>query len=220
MYPFKQFRGNRSLNQICCYHYEPDTLASELVLAAAQSLLAGILTRGNWLIGRHLLHLPIEMRPMTGDKDNHAALVHEWKGRINKLKLRISIDVHGVLRISCDQLALQPSRGIEYDSIQVICPLFDISEKGRNLSEAGHVTGESKTTHVALHYGCGHFLGACRFIAIGERNIISAGCERERCLSSNPARSTGDESDTSAPVLHYSLSCSLPAREVTGQRIR
>ncbi len=43
---------------------------------------------------------------MAGDKVNHASLKYEWKRCIDKLKLCVSIDVHGVLRISRDQRSL------------------------------------------------------------------------------------------------------------------
>jgi hypothetical protein len=54
-----------------------------------------------------LLHLSIEMSPMAGDKDNHTSLKYEWKRCIDKLKLCVSIDVHGILRISRNQVSLQ-----------------------------------------------------------------------------------------------------------------
>ena len=108
----EEFRGDRSLNKASRHDNESDASACKLVLAGTQSLLTCMLTLGNRFIGRQLLHLPVKVRPMAGDKDNHASLKHERLCCIDKLKLCISIDVHGILRISRDQLRSNPPEAL------------------------------------------------------------------------------------------------------------
>jgi len=140
-----------------------------------------------FLTGRQLLHLPVEMSPMTGHKDNHASTGQERKSCIDEQKLCISIDMHGVIRVDLDQVSLHSSRGIENDHVQVICPLLQVMKKLLDIARACHITGQGETTHSALRHCCNHLVCSCRFVAVGKSHIITVICQCQRSPSSNTA---------------------------------
>src|SRR2546425_6989643 len=147
----------------------------------------------------------MQVRPVTGDVNNCAAFEHEGKSAVEQGELRITIDAHGIIRVSGYKVAFQSAGSIEYQEVQVATPLSQRGKKSVYIFRLCYIATYSKRTHPAPRDFSGNLVSPCSLITIGNCYVITMICQGEGCGSSDATRSAGDECHRLSDGFHCSL---------------
>src|SRR6266571_4138361 len=122
--------------------------------------------RGNGSVGRQVVYLAMQVRPVAGDKDDRTSCRHKGKCGVHKGELGIPIDTHWVLRVGSDKVAFQSASSIEHQEIKVLTPPLQLSEEIRNVLLLRDVTGHSEGTQTTLCHLSSNLAGPCLFVTV------------------------------------------------------
>src|SRR6266568_1395025 len=149
--------------------------------------------RGNGSVGRQVVYLAMQVRPVAGDKDDRTSCRYKGKCGVHKGELGVPIDTHRVLRVGSDKVAFQSASSVEHQEVKVITPLPQLSEQMGNVLLLCDITGHSEGTHTALCHLSSNLAGPCLFVAVSDSHVVAAIGKGEGCCCSNTTRTACDE---------------------------